>query len=810
MREILLVIKGNFRKNKGTYIGIAVMMFIVSITLTSVISVLLNTHKRDWELMESTGFGHIIAGMKYGDDIETYEEYKEMSVLTADDIRDCKDVEKVDVIDTLYFRIADINGGEGNSSIFVIDSENPTIDYNIYDEAANLINDFKLKSGEIIVPVSFKQIYNCKVGDEVILISESVADADENGKQKEYKYTIAAYMEDPYMGASIMGIKTLLLSTEDFNQFYADDFLGKGIILSIFQEKDSDMTITEFGGMLNAKTAYAAKTFFTLDRSQSNTYMTMLINIFAAILIIFAVMIVVATIIVLSNNISSSIEQDFVNLGILKAVGLTNSKLKFSLMMGYLIAILASSLLGIILSVPLIGVINNLITPMVGLYGDNSPQVLLSLGVLGIIFVILVAFILVKLIKISRISPVKAINSGREDVHFSSLFRLPISKKVFGTSLAYRQITSGKKQYVGVTLITAILVFFMVTMTEMCVLFGNGEDFLRNNFSTIDVDMFATMYGEENYEEVNDIIREYDPEANEFIYGNSYILMNDTQIACTVCDKPELFKVYEGRTCTYDNEILITEYLVKHYGIDIGDTVELNINGNVGEFIAVGYFASGNDAGKCIGMNYYAYEALRYANKTEEIEAEREDESIIWAYNRSYKLSDPDKADEIVAAITEKYDENEAVISETDYMEGTEPILAGIYGITILIYVIAGVFVAVTVAMICSKLFAKEKQDNGVYKAMGLTSGKLRNMFAMRFVIVGFIGAVLGVVLVYVLANAIVGVIFDSFGLYNFTLVLNPLSIVVPIVVMAVLYYVFAKLSSKKLKKLTPRVLIVE
>ncbi len=810
MREILLVIKGNFRKNKGTYIGIAIMMFIVAVSLTAVISVLLNTHKRDWELMESSGFGHIIAGMKYSDSAQSFEDYKADCEAVAEEIRACKDVEKVDVIDILLFRIHDVNGGTGNSTSYVINIGNPIFNYNIYDENGDQIENIELNSGEIIVPISFKELYDCEIGDNVILTSESIYDVDENGDQKEYSYKVVAYMEDPYMGGSVMGIKTMFISDEDFNQLFEEEFLGTAVSLSIFQDPKSDMSITEFDAMLNSETEYSTKTWFTINRTQSNTYMTLIINIFSAVLILFVVMIVVATMIVLSNNISSSIEQDFVNIGILKAVGLTNAKLKISLMLGYLIAIGISSVAGMVLSTPLIAVINKLITPTVGLYGDNTPRLLFSFGILVVIFFVFVAFIFIKLTNISKISPVRAINLGREDVHFSSLFKLPISKKIFATSLAYRQITSGKKQYVGVTLITAILIFFMVSMTEVCIWFGNGGENLYKSFSTIEYDMYVTMIGDETFDEVHDIIMEYDSGAIEFIYSNRYILMNDTQIASTICDKPEFYNVYKGRTCTYDNEIVITEYLVKNYGIDIGDTVKINIDGNTDEFIVTGYFTCANDAGKCIGLNYDGFAKLSDDNVTEEEMEAEENEDIIWQYTRAYKLSDSSKAREIVSVISEKYDETEAIAEKVDYIGGIEPVVVGIYGITVIIYVIAGIFVAVTVAMICSKLFAKEKQDNGVYKAMGLTSNKLRGMFATRFAIVAVIGSLVGLLIVKIFSNMVIGFAFSTFGLYNFKTTVNPISAVVPIVVMTLLYYAFAWVSSKKIKKLTPRVLIVE
>lgn len=43
--------------------------------------------------------------------------------------------------------------------------------------------------------------------------------------------------------------------------------------------------------------------------------------------------------------------------------------------------------------------------------------------------------------------------------------------------------------------------------------------------------------------------------------------------ATHVIDQPERFHILEGRTCTADNEIVITEFIAANFGISIGDTV---------------------------------------------------------------------------------------------------------------------------------------------------------------------------------------------------------------------------------------------
>lgn len=529
--------------------------------------------------------------------------------------------------------------------------------------------------------------------------------------------------------------------------------------------------------------------------------MTLLTNIFSGILVAFVVMLVIATLIVISHNINSSIEQDFVNLGILKAVGMTNQKIKLSIMYGYMIVGLIGAIVGIFVSIPVIALVNSMIRPSIGLYVESTPALFESVLILVVIFVVIGLFVVFKFRKISRISPVSAINGGRKDVHFSSLFKLPISKRALNTSLAYRQLTSGKKQYIGAMLITIILTFFMVVISDMCIYFSN-EDKIHEMFSPVKYEMKSYATTDEDWEEkmadAESIIKKY-TDYTKYIYGSQYVLLNDTQIWCGVMSEPDLIRnVYSGRTCTYDNEILITEYMTENYGIEIGDKVTIGLDGNSADYIVTGYYQCTNDMGKNITMSLEGY--YRMAGKPGEDSRN----------NYYYHLEEDEFCDEIYAEITAKYTEDEVCFNISDDWSGFDPTVIALYGITILIYVLSGVFVAITVVLVCAKIFAKEKQDYGIYKALGFTSVKLRRQFAARFVICAFIGSVIGIICTLLFSDAMVGVILKMFGMYNFSSSLNLVAAIVPVLFMTVIYYLFSYIVSRRMKKVTPRILINE
>ena len=781
MREIMTIIRGNFRKNKGAYISIAILMFVVSISITTVFGVYLNTKKYDKQAIEEAGFGHFVAFIRHNGEDENYLQSCEE---LADNLETCRDVDRVDQIPAFCMDIADMNGKTGNSSVVVLDYQSEYVNYKIYDENAKQIEVPMLQKGDILVPVSFQSLYNCKVGDEITLRYI-------NGQ---YTFRVAGYFEDPYMGSSMMGVKTLLICREDFERIEKVEGTHC-ILLNVFRDEDSTMNDIQFEAELNKKTSVSGYSWITFTRSMMLNYMTMLTNIFSGILIGFIIMLVFAMLVVLSHNISTSIEQDYVNLGILKAVGVSNGKLKVSILLGYMLAALVGGILGIPCAIPLIKVIFTGMRSSTGLYVLPKPAMVESLLSMGLIFIILIVFILIKVSKLAKITPVRAMNGGKKDVYFSNIGKLPVSKKALSASLAYRQLISGKKQYAGAIIITAILVMFMIMITDMCIYFSDGGERLNVMFEPVAYDMMVACASEEIAEEVDTLIKEYS-DFEKFQAFAQYVMLDDTQIWCGIISEPERMQtVYKGRTCEYDNEILITEFVADSYGIKMGDTVSIFYQGNSMDYIVAGYHQSSNDSGKNIWMSYEGYERLR---------------GEFDYYSYQYVLADTEQAQAIETAIHERFTEEEADVRINDTWDGMRTIIMAVNGIAVIIYILSAVFIIVTIVLVCAKIFAREKHDYGIYKAMGFTSGSLRMQFAIRFAITACIGSVIGVVLTLLFSNKIIGAIFMTFGISNFSASLNVQAAVIPVLFMMILYFTFSYLVSRKMKKVTARILIAE
>ena len=786
MRYIFTILKGNIRKNKGVYISIILLMFFLSLSVTATISVYCNSHERIEKAMGEVGYKDF---MIWFDTNKSLENSGIEPMKYAEQLAECDFVEDIDVIDAVYLALLDCNGNSNGNLTVALNQSNEYLSFDLYDENTKPL-DIDLKKDEVAVPVCFKSTYGCKIGDEI----------EYGWGDFSHKYKVVAYLEDPCMGTSFMGIKTIVMSDEDYESIISgDNAFMTGKIFNI-AKKDKGMSSLKFEKEINKATECCSVSIITLSKDTSAGYMLILINIFSAILVVFAVILFVATIIVLGHNINSSIQQDYVNLGILKSFGMTSRDIKKYIILGYSVSAALGLLLGIPVAKPLAELIADVMLTSVGVFVPCKLKIgiilILDLGIMAFI----VVFSLIKLIKISKISPVVAINSGKNSVYFSSILRLPISRKMLDLSIAFRQFVTGRKKYRSAMIITALLTVFMILVSSSAAWLRDGEAIQKMFWGlTPDVQLYSEDL--EVVEEAEKFLLEQ-TDAERFYYDGEYLTFEDMLLHATIVDNPELYdSVYKGRTCEYPNEVVVTQYILDNLDLEIGDTVKIGFYGKSAEFVISGVYDCANDTGKNFAINYEGFKKILPENKQD-----------IADYTRSYYVDDSTDLNELRKKFQDKYEDEDMywILDEEKSGMEIDVINTAVSAIGVIIYILAGIFVIITVVLICSKIFSEEKQDYGIYKSFGFNSLKIRLHLSIRFIISSLIGSALGIILTMLFGNLFMESIFKSFGIYNATGEFGLSSMLISVIYMAIVYFAVSFSISRKIKKVDPRILVNE
>jgi ABC-type antimicrobial peptide transport system permease subunit len=233
-------------------------------------------------------------------------------------------------------------------------------------------------------------------------------------------------------------------------------------------------------------------------------------------------------------------------------------------------------------------------------------------------------------------------------------------------------------------------------------------------------------------------------------------------------------------------------------GYIIGDVLEVSYRGRKKNCVISGYITDAtkaSDAGRFFGMN------------SDTASFFIDDFTVQYV---GYKLSDPDKAEEIKDKIESELT-GDVIISVYSGDGSTESMITMIaYSIKAVIYVVSVIFALVVVSMICSKTFVREKIDIGIYKALGFTSRNLRLQFAVRFLIVAFFGIIIGTTLSLTLSEKLLSYMLRSMGIVNFVIDYRFITVFLPIAAVAFCYFLFAYMAAGKTKKVEVRSLITE
>lgn len=415
--EIKLLVRANRKKHRGSLIGIFILLLISSLSLTTVLTVWRNSSEYVNHEMQRLGFGEITAWVSGVTDWDVL--VQEVSAL--------EDVKEVGVQPIFYseYRIGE---QESDSEGQLITYDPDSYSYKIFEDSLSGYKeaDLEIQPGEIYVSPSLCSMFGVEIGDSITF---PIA---RNGVNQ--TFVIKGYFEDPFMGSSMIGMKSFLICEQDHDniaKIIADSgsngLAREGFMLHIFQNPNSSLSTAEWNTRLNERTSLPHYVEFTHSYAAIAGFMVTLQNVFTGFLVAFVVILVLVSMVVLGQSIGSTIEQDYVNMGILKTIGFTTKKLKTVQMIQYLIGILSGMAIGCILAIWTTEFVCGMTVTTTGILVPANLPIGLCLLAFGIILLLLLGFIWIKTGKIKRITPLSAVQYHGVCIIFCKMHRNNLS-----------------------------------------------------------------------------------------------------------------------------------------------------------------------------------------------------------------------------------------------------------------------------------------------------------------------------------------------------------------------------------------------
>ena len=772
---ILTILKANIKHGKGAFASIIILMMIVILAFTTIISIKDNCESSIIKAYDSSGAGQITAALKEED----------LTDEMLNSIRNNSDVDHVTVTEGVFSDRLTVGDEKSENPWLLCSFDSSKVKVfnkstNGYERSPSVPD-----KGEIYISQGAGNYLKCRIGDTI-----NMSVAGDN-----YELKIKGFVEDPIYGVSMLPLKRAYLNNDDLTNMRkkaetSEYGLGKAAYIDIYKSDNSSFSDEELQTKLNEATGIIDYSIMSMTKSMAVFSAKSIPTIIMTFMVAFVIVLIIVVLIIMGNSVSASIEMNYTDLGIMKSQGFSNGKIRYIYILQNILAELVGAIIGLILSIPFMMAFGNIFQPLTSVLSEKSVswgKVLLLISVLELFSV---AFILYQTRKVGKVAPVVAITGKGEIVKYDNSFRTPISKKNLSLSLALRQFASCKRRYSASIVVASCLVFFLITIIG----FGSSlssKSALENMngiYYELSIDFKEEAPDEKLLEDIDSMVEKessiekkfYMTEKSASIEGNTVNMMiyqNDIDIS-----------VYKGRMPKYENEVLINDLYVEEHNTKVGDKVVISYMGKNSEYIVSGFFKNKYnvgmrlDGGKKIGID-----SVDKAN---------------------YSLRTPEKSSEIAAAVNSRY--GERLKADGDIDNGEEMINTALGAMRMIILIFSVIFAFVTVSMVCSKAFIQEKTDIGIYKAVGLRTESLRLQFALRFLIVAVIGSFLGTLMSLFLSDRFILLILSSLGIDEFAFPFGFVTVVIPVLLVCVCFFVFAYFISRKVKKVEVKDLVTE
>ena len=782
--ENKIIFMAGMKRHRGSLLGIAILLFLVSLSLTTVLAINHGGGSYLGQELTRAGFGNLTAWVSQVPDMDDLTE----SIRSQAGIADAR-------VQRLVFSEYEANGVESDSEgqLLPWTAGDPTYRFFRDDLRGYKAAPEAIAAGQVYVSPSMVTMMDMKIGDTITF---PVA---RNGNV--ISLTVAGFYEDPLMGSSMIGMKGFLISESDYAKIFQtvqetgmDSLAKDGAMIHIFLEDGANVSISQITGLLDENTAISQYTEFIHSVETMEGFMMILQNAFSGLLAAFALVLLGTAMVILGHSITGVMEQEYKNLGILKTIGFTGRRLMCLQLAQYMAAAGTGLLAGMLAGVFAAKAVCRMTLTTNGILIPARLPLPVCLAVLIVILILLAGFTVQKLRRISEATPMRAIR-GETVPTFKRQLRGPgLGMKGLALRLAARQLISGGKRYISACIVATLLVFFASLAGRMNDWLGPEGKGMMDAFNPADLDIGVQAMGELSVEAMEHTIRSYTDITDSYLLAMPSVSVNGTNYTANVITDPERFHMSQGETCRNADEVVLTEAAAADLGVTTGDRVTLRGDAGRREFTVSGIYHCANDMGANIGMNREGYLSIG------------QDDQRLWCHH--YFLDDPSQKEQITQALEAAYG-GDVHVHENSW-PGLFGIISAMHGLLFIMYVMIIIFVFIVTGMTGSRVIAAEQKDMGIYKSIGCASGMLRGMFALRFGMVSVIGAVLGTILAAVLTDPLVSAVMRLAGISNFASRPGLLTSLIPGAVVAALFLGCAWLVSGRIKKTYMAVLTSE
>lgn len=692
-------------------------------------------------------------------------------------------------------KLFDANGEKlnyGNSDMRIYFTKKPQKYSLIFNTDGKPI---EIKDNEIAVPNIFAENTGTKLGDKLIMKFD--------GFKKEY--TIRAITKDAGFGTTLGGTTRIVMSDNDYEEINSY-FSVKVAIYHINSDNITEATkaISEnIDGLKTTITRDLFKICYIFD------------VMLAIIMLTVSLLLLLIAFMILRFTIIFTLEDDFKQIGVLKALGLRNRSIRGLYLSKYFALALIGSTLGCIGSIPFGSLLNSSLSNNIIITGTEQ---FLWINLLCAVFVIIVVVLFCYGCtgKLNRFSAVEAIRCGSKGESYSSISKIKLEKRrkiSVPFAMALNDVLGNIRRYLVITVTFFICLLLLILPMIAVETMKNPDSTLKLLGMCTDCvyvylpDKELVLHGDREYLEdylknMEDKLRSNGMEAtvstSAFISVKmEYPNANGTYAINAVMDLNSPESTYQATAGTLpqnQNEFAMSEKALEEFGGKIGDTYKVTIGKESYDLLLTCTYNNMNNIGKTIhiqrdlDVDFSQLSALNpasifyHGNLTEE------------QFNSAYER-------------TKKLFSDTTVYNETEYAEAFMGTYIDMFkNVELIATLIVSAVVFLISLLVTRSFIARAIGETALLKSIGFTPYSIRKRHILRIAICLAAATLLMYIVSVPISKAVISLAFSLFGAAGTDAAINPLYVYLihPAMVLTVII-IAGSLGTIRINKVEPK-----
>lgn len=606
-----------------------------------------------------------------------------------------------------------------------------------------------------------------------------------NGVSREF--VLAGKIKDALLGSNQISITRYIISGEDFACFLSaentEGFYG-GTLVYLYSSH-METALPQIKPLVD-------NSAFTMDRAfMKFTYIFDMIVV--GILLVVSMILIIIAFVVLRFTISFTLSEEFREIGVMKAIGIGNFKIRGLYLVKYMGLSVIGAAVGLALSFPF-GKMLMSVSSQTIIVGNQSP-ILVNILCAVLVIAVILLFCYGCTGKVKKLTPIDAVRNGQTGERFrkKSLMSLGKSRLPVTPFLALNDIVSSPRRY-GIITLTFFLCLALLLMLSATVSTMNSGS-LAATFGWADCDIYldSKIIMECMLEDGHEKLEKHLAEMEQILAENGMpakcyqeMMFN---LPVSFGENESNIMVYHGTGTTMDmyeytagtapqntDEIAITRITADKLNADIGDTVTMKTIDGDKEYIISAFFQSMNSQGSGIRLHSDAY--INYVQA--------------WGgINTQITFTDhPDSRE-----IEQRIEEIQRIFPDYENIRTCAEAIADMVGVAetldavkSLVVVFTIVLAALITVLMERSFIAKEQGEIALMKAVGTGNGKIYVYHALRFLFVGMIAVMIGEIFAMPLTHLCIDPVFQMMGMELApSYVINPVEmyLIFPVVILA-------------------------